>query len=125
MTIQRNLWSPDTCGCQIEYEWDDSVPQEQRIHSASKIVKACSIHQHHNDKDAHYQDVLDENQSKNKAVGLLIKTFKKLDGGQDEITWRFEDDRSLVISHPLLTQKDKDDANALSKDDIVKQVRIE
>ena len=133
MTIQRTLWSRDTCdptgenkfSCQIEYEWDDTVPQDQRTHTVSQIIKTCPIHQHHIDKVAHYQDVLDENQSKNKAIGLLIKTFVKLDGGQDEIKWRFEEDRTIVLSHPLLTQKDKDDANALDKSDIKKSVRIE
>lgn len=123
--IQKTLWSPDTCGCQIEYQWDDSVPQDQRVHSVGTIVKACPVHQHHTNKEAHYQDVLDENQSKNKAIGLLLKTFKKLDGGQDEIKWRFEADRSIVLSHPLLTQADKETMNTLPKPDIIKKVKVE
>ena len=125
MALQKTLWSPDTCGCQIEYSWDDTVPQEQRTHSVSKILKACPIHSHHPDKESHYQDILDENQSKNKAIGLLIKTFAKLDGGQDEIKWRFKADRSIVLSHSLLTQADKDTANALPKTGIKKSVRVE
>ena len=125
MTIQRTLWSPDTCECQIEYSWDDTVPQDQRTHTISKIVRACSIHSHHTLKENHFNDVLDENQSKNKAVGLLVKTFKKLDGGDSEIKWRFEIDRSIVLSHPLLTQVDKDTVNALPKPDIIKKVTVE
>ena len=125
MTIQKTLWSPDTCGCQIEYEWDDTVPQDQRTHTVSLIVKACPIHSHHTDISTHYDDVLGENQSKNKAIGLLVKTFKKLDGGQDEIKWRFEADRSIVLSHPLLTQADKETMNTLPKPDIIKKVKVE
>ncbi|MEK7180615.1 MAG: hypothetical protein AAB706_04015 [Patescibacteria group bacterium] len=125
MTIQKTLWSPDTCGCQIEYQWDDAVPQDQRTHTISSIVKSCPIHTHHIDKSAHFGDVLSENQSKNKAIGLLIKIFKKLDGGDSEIKWRFEIDRSIVLSHPLLTQVDKDTVNALPKPDIIKKVTVE
>ena len=123
--IQKTLWSPDTCGCSLEYSWDDSVPQELRTHSISKVIKACPIHSHHPDKESHYADVLSENQSKNKAVGLLVKTIAKLDGGQDEVKWRFDDKRDLILSHPLLNQKDKDDMNALDKSTIGKKVSFE
>ena len=125
MTIQKTLWRPDTCDCKIEYQWDDTVPPDQRTHTVSSIVKACPIHSHHTDIATHYDDVLGENQSKNKAIGLLIKTFEKLDGGQNEIKWRFEADRSIVLSHPLLTQVDKDMVNALPKLDIIKKVKVE
>lgn len=125
MALQKTLWRPDTCGCEIEYQWDDSVPLDQRVHSVSKINKACPVHAHHGNKEAHYADILDENTSKNKAVGLLVKTFKKLDGGENEVTWRFNEDRSIVLSHPSLTAEEKVSANALPKTGIVKQVTIE
>lgn len=125
MTIQKTTWSPDTCKCTLEYEWDDAVPQELRTHTIANVVKACPIHDHHTDKIAHYDDVMAENQSKNKAIGLLCKTIGKLDGGQNEVKWRFDKDRNIILSHPLLTQKDKDDMNTLNKPDIKKQVSFE
>lgn len=64
--IQTTLWRPDTCDCEIEYTWDDTVAPEVRTHSA-KTVKGC---QHHSAGDhlAKYNTVLAENQGKNRAL---------------------------------------------------------
>jgi hypothetical protein len=126
MGIQKTLWSPDTCECQIEYQWDDSVPQDQRVHTISKIVKSCQIHSHHgSDKESHYADVLSENQSKNKAIGLLIKTLPNLDGKDKEIKWRFDNNRNVILSHDSLTKDDIKTLNDIDKSDIEKSVVIE
>lgn len=126
MALHKNSWRPDTCDCELEYEWDDSVPQEERVTTISSILKACPIHAHHGDNiEGHYSDVLAENQSKNQAIGLLVKTLGKLDGGAEEISWRFNPDRSIVLSHPALTKQDKETMNALEKTDISKQVSFE
>lgn len=123
MSLQKTLWRPDTCGCEIEYSWDDTVAQEDRVHDLHSIKK-CPIHQGDFDATA-YGKVKDENQSKNFAIGLMVKTIAKLDGGQNEIKWRFDENRNVILSHSLLTQKDKDDFNALPKNDIKKQVMVE
>lgn len=138
MALHKNVWSPDTCGCQIVYEWDDSVPEDERISTAIESCMShdgkeiftikCPIHNHHTNKDEHYADVLSENNSKNIAIGLLIKTIGKLDGGAGDVKWRFDDNRNVILSHPMLTQNDKDDMNALDKKGIyklTKQVTIE
>lgn len=122
--IQKTLWSPDTCECQIEYQWDDAVAQEDRVHTVSRVLKACPIHDHHADIDAHYEDVLKENQSKNKAIGLLVKTLPKLDGGENEIQWSFDKDRNVILSHPLLTQADIDIMNTVDKTEISKEINF-
>lgn len=123
--IQRNTWKPDTCDCHIEYEWDDTLSENDRVHTVSKIIKACSLHDHHVNKENHYNDVLAENTSKNKAIGLLTKSIPKLDGGQNEVKWRFDIDRNVVLSHPLLNKQDKDKMNAMDKSDISKLVIFE
>ena len=69
--------------------------------------------------------VREECESVSKTIGLLIKTFPKLDGGDSEIKYRFSPDRSISFSHPLLTQADKDMFNILPKVGIKKQVRVE
>lgn len=80
MALHRNLWSPDTCGCQIEFEFDDEVPAEERVHTGSKIVKRCPAHQE-SDFDGchdHYTTVLDENQRKNILLGKLMETHPEI-----------------------------------------------
>jgi hypothetical protein len=75
MALHRNLWSPDTCDCQIEYEFDDEVPAEERVHTGKKIVKRCEAHQQSDFTDCHdhYQAVLNENQRKNVAIGHAME----------------------------------------------------
>ena len=46
MTIQTTQWSPDTCGCSFEYEWDDEEPQDKRQHHFKNVVKECVSHSH-------------------------------------------------------------------------------
>ena len=38
-------WTPDTCSCQIEYEWDETTDETHRpTHIFHKVVKNCGIH---------------------------------------------------------------------------------
>jgi hypothetical protein len=70
MVQKVTRWSPDTCDCVIEYSWDDAVPQEQRVHTVSRIVQKCSTHAKLGLSDAHhFAHVLAENQRKNQASG--------------------------------------------------------
>ena len=125
MTIQRTIWSPDTCGCRIEYSWDDSIPQEERVHSVSKIIKACQHHESHPNKEIHYEDVMAENQSKNKAIGKLIENYPELKDKASEIMWRMSQDRSVIIILPDEIKNDKDLINNEFKDKYVKKVIFE
>lgn len=96
MTIQKNSWQPDTCMCEIEYTWDDTVPQDQRVHTMSKVTR-CMFHQALPHIDA-YKAVHDENQSKNKALARVIESFPALKAV--DIKYRFNLDRSIVIELP-------------------------
>ena len=78
MTIQKTRWYPDTCSCVIEYEWDDTEPQETRQHTL-KNIERCQAHNLVNSGEA-YGNVIDENQSKNKAIGFLIESVPQLNG---------------------------------------------
>jgi len=31
--LQTTTWSPNTCGCVIIYQWDDSIPEASRTHT--------------------------------------------------------------------------------------------
>ena len=103
--------------------WDDALTQEQREHFLKWISK-CKFHNAISDADA-YKVVLDENQSKNRAIGLLVLTYPRLFERENEVQWHFNPDRSVTISHPDITQLEKDAFNLLPKTDIVKKVNLE
>lgn len=44
MTIHINSWKPDTCGCIIHYQWDDSVPQQDIVTELFAIERVCEAH---------------------------------------------------------------------------------
>lgn len=78
--LHTNIWNPDTCGCEIEYEWDDAVPPESRVHTSKKITRACPAHSTIDivDKHDHFATVLNENQRKNKLHGEIMEQFTEL-----------------------------------------------
>ena len=39
-------WSPDTCGCVVEFEWDNEVPVEQRTHKHYATLAQCEFHKY-------------------------------------------------------------------------------
>ena len=75
--LHANIWSPDTCGCQIEFEFDDELPAETRTHTAKRIIKKCEVHSTSDimDRHDHYDTVLKENQTKNIVHGHFLETF--------------------------------------------------
>ena len=116
------IWSPSVCKCHLFGVFERDKPGQTHVIKKSILTKRC-IH-HKNDTDD-AQAVRDEVESVTKGIQLLMNTFQKLDGGQDGIKYRFEADRSIVFSHPLLNQTDKDSINALPKPDIKKSIRVE
>lgn len=84
---QVTRWSPDTCGCILEYEWDDALEPSARTHSFKKAVHLC---EHHKAlvADRAYDAVLSENTRKNQTFGLAKKDNPDLE--LDNFTWSFE-----------------------------------
>lgn len=41
MAIKTTRFTLDHCGCSITYEWDDTVPQDARVHTVVKIENPC------------------------------------------------------------------------------------
>lgn len=70
--LKTTTWKPDTCECEIEYEWDDSVPQEQRTHTIKKVNKMCIHHQGKPDNEC-FEVVKDENTTKNRFLGVVLE----------------------------------------------------
>ena len=118
--IQTTRWSPDTCKCVIEMNWDDAVSEDQRQHTL-KEIKKCPAHFGISDVQA-YKDVLDENQSKNRAIGLMLKTHPRLQGKEGDFKHSFDAERNVVIETDLLTADEKTQLNLLPKTEIKKKV---
>jgi hypothetical protein len=75
MAIRTTRWSPDTCDtppCIIEYTWDDTVNQNQRTHTVSKVLNKCTAHSAIADSTQHYNVLTEENPRKNNGLQLVI-----------------------------------------------------
>lgn len=105
-------WRPDTCECELEYDWDTESDLASRVHTIVKIINACSAHSVETDMIKHYDLVLDENGRKNKVyedildnVSRLVgeitdvegNTIKKLKDGT-EFSWNFNQTRVLEVT---------------------------
>jgi hypothetical protein len=62
MAIHTNQWSPDTCGCTIEFQWDDANDQ---VHIPTQIVKDCPEHIGLVTPESMHTTLLKENRGKN------------------------------------------------------------
>ena len=74
MTINTTRWTPDTCAnppCVFEYTWDNTVPENQRVHTLSNVLQKCSRHSSQNDSTS-YSNVLEENSRKNVSYQLVL-----------------------------------------------------
>lgn len=87
-------WSPDTCGCVLDYKWDDAEPEASRTHGLEAVVKKCPAHSTLTDQ-AIYNQVLSENTRKNKVLGIAQRSVPKIKG--DNYNWSFDDKRMLKV----------------------------
>ena len=43
MAIKTTRWKPDTCACVIDYEWDTTLSEADRVHTAVNVIP-CQVH---------------------------------------------------------------------------------
>lgn len=96
-------WSPDTCGCIYEYEWDDTELGDSKTHSLKKVVKLCHDHEHLG--NAAYDAVVSENTRKNNVVGMACKLEASVK--PDNCAWFFDGVRALHVIIPPLSSANK------------------
>jgi hypothetical protein len=72
MVINTTTWSPDTCECQIEYDWDSEATEENRTHTLKRFVNKCQAHAALGADDNIWNTVLEENPRKNVAHQLIL-----------------------------------------------------
>lgn len=119
--LKVTRWRPDTCECELEYQWDDTESEDIRTHTIANVVKACSAHALVVDKTQHYSKVLDENQRKNIVLGEILEKVpsaveeveqedgtivKKLRRGK-EYKWSFDENRNLIVDLVGFTSQEK------------------
>src|SRR4030095_8644469 len=72
MVINTTRWSPDTCECVLEYDWDSTVTEDNRVHTLSNYVSVCPAHQGLADHQARWNTILEENPRKNNAHQYVL-----------------------------------------------------
>ncbi len=94
MVLRTTRWSPDTCSCVLEYEWDDAINENERTHKFSGAVHVCEHHKTLVGAEV-YDKVLSENTQKNMVLGEVHKI--KPDITIDDYTWSFDENRRLKV----------------------------
>ena len=72
MVINTTRYSPDTCDCSLEYDWDSTDPETNRTHTLKRFVNVCSAHQGLGNDTARWNAVFEENPRKNTAHQLIL-----------------------------------------------------
>lgn len=95
--IKTTRWSPDTCSCSVNIDWDTANPNVQ----THTIVEPCSAH-----KNNDGGDIVAENQMKNKAIQIAAQNSAALatltDDGKiipdlKKLSFSFDSNRKLRI----------------------------
>ena len=76
--IRKTTWSPDTCECVLEFEWDDAVDPEMRTHSVSQVKKTCADHEGIASEGVQFTSVMAENKTKNQVMKKVMDDFPDL-----------------------------------------------
>lgn len=108
--IKSQIWRPDTCGCEIEQEYDYSTQTPTFV--SGKHLKRCDVHPSHK-----YDDILNENQKKNKVLYEILSNYTEIQKVNDNGSivfkdgfspdWSFDIDRNLVINLPSILNNKK------------------
>lgn len=111
--IRVTRWSPDTCGCELEYEWDDAQDENTRTHRFKRAVHLCECHRDSVATEA-YDEVLKENTRKNIVFAEAQKINPTLT--VDDYAWSFDANRNLKVSLSKLTADQKKSLKSLCDD---------
>jgi len=102
MKMNVTRWSPDTCGCIIEYEWDSDLPENERTHNAVHTIP-CELHRGKTHKEL-FDHVGEENRRKNVSVS---KAMDHLGLQFEDIKWGFDKNRNVELTIEKADQSQK------------------
>lgn len=143
MAIRTTRWEPDTHAVVIDYEWDDAVPAEERVHTAVRAwTKGKGGNRPHPDPVALHDQVLTENRRKNEALAHVADnlpealTKEELDSDGDptgrrickdkhQPEWRMNKDGTVAITVPGAEDDHKADLAASMAERFGSSVTIE
>lgn len=94
--IKVTRWRPDTCKCCIDFEWDDALPEDLRLHTVHEVINRCPAHAGIADGAKLYWVVLDENQRKNNVFGMAVQRVA-FPPDPSLYQWSFDLDRNLRV----------------------------
>ena len=92
--LRVTRWSPDTCSCVLEYEWDDALNENERTHKFKKAVNLCEHHKTLLGTEA-YGTVLSENTRKNIVFDEAQKLYPAI--ALEDYMWSFDANRKLKV----------------------------
>jgi len=72
MVTNTTRYSPDTCDCVLEYDWDSTKPESSRTHTLNRFVKVCSFHQVLATDTDRWNAVFEENPRKNQSLQAIL-----------------------------------------------------
>jgi hypothetical protein len=106
MAEKLTTWSPDTCGCRIEYQWDDEIDATSRTHTFTQTFKTCPAHLSLRGVDL-YDALVDENTRKN--ITLTVAQGVKVDIVVEDYSFSFDAGRELLARFAGITDQQRTD----------------
>lgn len=92
--LKVTRWSPDTCGCILDYQWDTEIPSDLRTHTFLDPVRVCQPHSVMPDSQVASM-VYEENRRKNWSLDIVHSQLPDLD--LSTISWSYNEVRALEI----------------------------
>jgi hypothetical protein len=99
MTVHLQRFQPDTCTCVVLESWDDSVPDDQVVHTMVSIEHRGAEHASILD-DSLYGVIRAENVRKNLAIGVCLAAVPELGQDPRQVAWVYTAGRTLLLSFP-------------------------
>lgn len=93
MAIITNVWTPDTCqggNCQVEFTWDNALPDISRVHTYSRTIATCAAHAGLAGLPSHLDTVLDRNRRKNLTYAQLLTVLATVTPDQFAGLWSYD-----------------------------------
>ncbi len=110
MASHTTRWRLDSCECEVEFTWDDTVPAANRTHTISQVLRRCLTHAALTDPATHFSVLLDENPRKNHALDRVRKVLNATDDQMATVGWSFSGSngaRVLTVVIPFATAGQK------------------
>jgi hypothetical protein len=94
--VHGNLMRPDTCGCVLEFAWDERDADPKHIPFAAKC---CEHHACHTTVEGIYTAALADNRAKNHAVGQALLALQEIDPAatHEDVQWEFDAERKVRL----------------------------